>query len=195
MGRHLRRAAPAGSLRERVIPVRALLRWAEGADRAVRLVGEAAAWTGLLMVLLIAFNVIARYLFSYGVVGLQEMEWHLLAVGALFGMPYALNRGEEVRVDVLYGAFPPRVKLVVDAVGVLCLALASLLIAWLALGFVGQSFRLGEGSADPGGLPARWLLKAAIPAAFALLALQALIRFLFDLARLTGHRPIDAAGA
>ena len=178
-----------------MIPVRALLRWAEGADRAVRLVGEAAAWTGLLMVLLIAFNVIARYLFSYGVVGLQEMEWHLLAVGALFGMPYALNRGEEVRVDVLYGAFPPRVKLAVDAVGVLCLALASLLIAWLALGFVGQSFRLGEGSADPGGLPARWLLKAAIPAAFALLALQALIRFLFDLVRLTGHRPTDTAEA
>ena len=166
-----------------------LLKLADGADRLVRIIGEVVAWTGLAMVLLIAFNVIARYLFSYGVVGLQEMEWHLLAVGALFGMPYALNRGEEVRVDVLYGSFSPRVKLYVDAVGVLCLAIVSLLIAWLALGFVGQSYALGESSADPGGLSYRWILKAAIPAAFLLLGIQSLARFVFDVARLTGHRP------
>lgn len=171
--------------------MRFVLQLADGADRLVRIVGEVMAWTGLAMVLLIAFNVIARYLFSYGVVGLQEMEWHLMAVGALFGMPYALNRGEEVRVDVLYGSFPPKVKLVVDAVGVLCLGIISLMIAKLALGFVAQSYALGEGSADPGGLPYRWILKAAIPAAFLLLAIQSFARFVFDLARLTGHRPIS----
>lgn len=156
--------------------MRALLVVAARAERIVRVSGEVAAWTALALVLLVAFNVIARYLFSFGAVALQEMEWHLLAIGALFGMPYALNRGEEVRVDILYGAFPPRAKRAVDALGDLALALVSLLIAWLSLRFVAQSYALGEGSADPGGLPARWLLKAAIPAAFVLLAVQALAR-------------------
>ena len=38
--------------------------------------------------------------------------------------------------------------------------------------FVLNSFRLGEISPNPGGLPARYLLKAAIPAGFFLLLLQ-----------------------
>jgi len=171
-----------------------LLKIADGADGFVRIVGQLVAWTGLAMVLVIAFNVIARYGFSFGAVAMQEAEWHLMAIGALFGVPYALNRGEEVRVDILYGSFPPRLKRAVDAFGTLCLALAAALIAWLALGFVSQSYMLGEGSADPGGLPARWLLKACIPAAFALLALQAFARFIFDVAALTGHRPASVSG-
>jgi TRAP-type mannitol/chloroaromatic compound transport system permease small subunit len=39
---------------------------------------------------------------------------------------------------------------------------------------VGQSFSIDEKSADPGGIPHRWVLKAMIPLGFALLALQAL---------------------
>ncbi|TYC51539.1 TRAP transporter small permease subunit [Rhodobacterales bacterium] len=162
-------------------------RLTDGADRFVRLVGEIMAWTGLALVLVIAFNVCARYLFSFGSVGLQETEWHLLAVGALFGMPYALNRGEEVRVDVLYGRFSPGTKRVVNAAGALFLMIASLIIAYLSLSFVRQSFVLGEGSADPGGLPGRWLLKSAIPISFFLLALQALSTF----ARLVTSPPAD----
>ena len=163
-----------------------LLRVAGGADRLVRVAGQVMAWSGLLMVVLIAFDVIARYLFSYGSVALQEGEWHLMAVGALFGMSYGLNQGEEVRVDVLYDGFAPRTKLVIDVIAAILLALVSLAIAWLSISFVERSYILGEGSADPGGLPYRWLLKAMIPAAFLLLAVQAAARSVLLGARLRG---------
>ncbi len=153
---------------------RMMIRLADEAERFVRAIGNALAWTGLAMVLVVAFNVCARYLFSFGSVAMQEVEWHLMAVGALFGMPYALNRGEEVRVDVLYAHFPPAARRWVDGLGALLLTAASVYVVWLAIGFVDQAYALNEGSPDPGGLPARWLLKAAIPAAFALLALQSL---------------------
>ncbi|WP_226580571.1 TRAP transporter small permease subunit [Acuticoccus sediminis] len=166
----------------------ALIKIADGADRLVRIVGEIVAWSGLVMVLLIAFNVIARYFFSYGLVALQELEWHLMAVGALFGICYALNRREEVRVDVLYARFPPRVQRAIDILGSLLLGLIALKIAWLSIGFVTRSYALGEGSADPGGLPARYVLKAAIPAAFALLAVQAFARVVHDTATLAARR-------
>ncbi|UOM35197.1 TRAP transporter small permease subunit [Acuticoccus sp. I52.16.1] len=166
---------------------------ADGAERLVRIVGEIVAWTGLAMVLLIAFNVIARYFFSYGLVALQELEWHLMAVGALFGITYALNRREEVRVDVLYARFPQPVKLAIDALGALLLGLVALKIAQLSVGFVTRSYALGEGSADPGGLPARYALKAMIPTAFVLLAIQAFARLVHDIAALAAPRP-DTAG-
>ena len=158
--------------------MRPVLAFADGAHRLVRIIGEAMAWTGLAMVLLIAFNVFARYLFAYGSVALQESEWHLMAVGALFGMSYGLNQGEEVRVDVLYAGFSPSAKLAVDTLASLLLLLVALAVLALSIGFVMQSYNLAEGSADPGGLPYRWVLKACIPIAFGLLALQALANFL-----------------
>jgi TRAP-type mannitol/chloroaromatic compound transport system permease small subunit len=42
----------------------------------------------------------------------------------------------------------------------------------LSFRYVGQSWGQGEGSANPGGIPARYVLKAFIPAGFLLLALQ-----------------------
>jgi len=40
--------------------------------------------------------------------------------------------------------------------------------------FVSESYRIGEISPDPGGLPARFVLKTAIPVGFLLLMLQGL---------------------
>ena len=67
--------------------------------------GRATAWLALAIVLLMATNVVLRYLFSYGSVWTQELEWHLLTPLIMFGIAYALLKGEHVRVDVLYGNF------------------------------------------------------------------------------------------
>ena len=55
-----------------------------------------------------AVNVLLRYAFSIGSVWSQELEWHLLAPLVLFGMTYALQQGEHVRVDVFYARYSPR---------------------------------------------------------------------------------------
>jgi TRAP-type mannitol/chloroaromatic compound transport system permease small subunit len=162
-----------------------LERIADGAERAVRLIGQAMAWTGLALVLLVAANVLGRYFIGLSTVAAQELEWHLLAVGALFGMAYGLNQGGEVRVDVFFARFRPGVQALIDLLTALILLAISLYVVHLSLGFVEQSRSIGEGSPDPGGLPNRWILKAAIPAAFALLALQAAAMALRAAARLS----------
>jgi TRAP-type mannitol/chloroaromatic compound transport system permease small subunit len=143
------------------------------------------AWTGLALVLLVAANVLGRYFIGLSTVAAQELEWHLLAVGALFGMAYGLNQGGEVRVDVFFARFRPGVQALIDLLTALILLAISLYVVHLSLGFVEQSRSIGEGSPDPGGLPNRWILKAAIPAAFALLALQAAAMALRAAARLS----------
>lgn len=159
-------------------------RIADGAERAVRIVGQAMAWVGLALVLVVSANVLGRYLLGLGSVAAQELEWHLMAVAALFGMSYGLNQGGEVRVDVLFAHFRPSVQALIDLIGAILLLAVSLYVVDLSLAFVEQSLSIGEGSPDPGGLSHRWLLKAAIPVAFALLALQALAMALRALARI-----------
>ena len=137
-------------------------------------IGQLTLYLCLAMIALVATNVLLRYAFSLGSVWAQELEWHLLAAVILMGMSYALQRGDNVRVDVFYADFKPRTKFVVNVVsGLLTLAIAVLFIK-LSLGYVGQAFAIGETSPDPGGIPMRWIVKGLIPVGFGLLVLQCL---------------------
>ena len=160
-----------------------------GIERFTDLTGRATSWLALVIVVLMAVNVLLRYLFSEGSVWAQELEWHLLAPLILFGMSYALLHGEHVRVDVLYAGFSERRKLLVDLLSaVLCIAISAAVI-WLSLQYVQQSYVIGERSPDPGGLTHRWLLKALIPAAFGLFGLQAAAQAVRSFVRWKGARP------
>ncbi len=143
-------------------------------ERFTDLTGRATSWLVLVIVVLMATNVLLRYLFSYGSVWAQELEWHLLAPLILFGMSYALLHGEHVRVDVLYANFSPRKKLYVDLLSAVLSIAVSLIIIALSLKYVQQSWVIDEQSSDPGGLPYRWALKALIPLGFLFLTLQSL---------------------
>jgi TRAP-type mannitol/chloroaromatic compound transport system permease small subunit len=145
-----------------------------GIERFVDVVGEWTSWLAVVIVALMATNVLLRYLFRTGSVWSQELEWHLLVPLVLFGMSYALRHGDHVRVDILYARFSARTKLYVDLLSaVLCMAL-SVLVIWLSLHYVEQSYVIGEQSQDPGGLPYRFLLKGLIPVGFALLLAQSI---------------------
>jgi TRAP-type mannitol/chloroaromatic compound transport system permease small subunit len=137
-------------------------------------VGRATSWIALAIVLVMATNVLLRYLLRIGSVWSQELEWHLLVPLVLFGMSYAMRHGEHVRIDIVYARLGARGRARVDLVSALLTGAIALGIAWLSLKYVGQSWSIGEQSSDPGGLPFRYLLKALIPAGFVLLALQAL---------------------
>jgi TRAP-type mannitol/chloroaromatic compound transport system permease small subunit len=147
-------------------------------ERVIDALGRATSWLALVIVVLMAINVILRYLFSYGSVWAQELEWHLLAPLILFGMSYALLHGEHVRVDVLYAKFSPAAKLWIDVVAALLGIVIAAAIIWLSLKYVQQSWSIDEKSPDPGGLPWRWALKALIPIGFFFLILQSIATLL-----------------
>jgi TRAP-type mannitol/chloroaromatic compound transport system permease small subunit len=50
----------------------------------------------------------------------------------------------------------------------------SVLVIWLSLGYVEQSWANNEGTANPGGIEHRYIVKSLIPIGFALLLLQSL---------------------
>lgn len=158
-------------------------------ERSVDLIGRAASWLTLAIVVLMAIDVLMRYAFSIGSVWAQELEWHLLAPLVLFGMTYALLKGEHVRVDVFYARYSSRTQAAVDLLSaLLAVAMAALVIRY-SIQFVSQSYVINEISSDPGGLTHRWMLKALIPVGFAVFGLMASAQGVAAALRLFGPQP------
>ena len=168
---------------------RALLR----VEACIDALGQLTLLLTLAMIGLVATNVLLRYAFSLGSVWSQELEWHLLAAIILLGMSHALQRGENVRVDLFYAGFGPRLKFAVDLLSHGLLLLIALAFVKLSWGYVLQSYAIGETSADPGGLPMRWVVKGLIPIGYSLLALQTLAALVRTV--LAERRRREAAGA
>jgi TRAP-type mannitol/chloroaromatic compound transport system permease small subunit len=89
-------------------------------------------------------------------------------------MSYALLHGEHVRVDIVYAGLRPRTKLVIDVIAHVLSIVFCVVVIWLSIPYVQQSWSIGEGTANPGGIDYRYVVKAIIPIGFALLLLQSL---------------------
>lgn len=138
-------------------------------------VGKLSAVLLLLLLLNVFYDVIMRYLLNDVSIGMQELEWHLYATVFLLGISYSLSQNGHVRVDILYNQMRPRHQAMVDIGGTLLLLIPfALLITWYGTGFVVESYQLGEGSGDPGGLPNRWIIKSMIPLSFLLLIISSI---------------------
>ena len=149
-------------------------RLAGGIDAFVDFVGRMTSWVALVLALVMGANVLLRYGFSLGWIWAQELEWHLLVPLVLFGMSYALRHGELVRVDILFATFRPRTKQAIELISAIIAMIFSLLVIWLSLAYVQQSWVIGEGTANPGGIDYRYVIKSIIPIGFGLLFLQSL---------------------
>lgn len=148
------------------------IRFAEALNERV---GTAVSWLTTVLVIVVCYDVFTRYLLKNSLVAVQELQWHLFALIFLIGAAYSLKHDKHVRVDVFYSRFSPRAQAWVNLVGSLLFLLPfCIIVIYSSQTFVANAFRIGEISPDPGGLPARWILKAAIPAGFVLLLLQGL---------------------
>lgn len=128
-----------------------------------------------LLVLLVVYDALNRYLFQSGSIALQELEWHLFDVVIMLGIAYTLQRASHVRVDIFYDGYTPKTRHIINVIGALFFILPfSLLIIYVGFDFVLMSFEQMEASSDPGGLPYRFIVKSLMPLAFVLLIVQSL---------------------
>jgi TRAP-type mannitol/chloroaromatic compound transport system permease small subunit len=156
-------------------------------------VGRAVSWLMFGMVLVVFTDVILRYVFNRSAVWAQELEWHLFGVVYLLAAGYTLLYDEHVRVDILYSRWPARKKAWFDFVLLFVFFFPScLMIIATTWPFVRNSFAVLEGSPDPGGLPARWALKAVILVGFGLLILQGISQAIKSFYVAMGWEPPEA---
>ena len=136
-------------------------------------IGKAVAWLALLMVIVQFIVVIMRYVFGIGSIFMQESIIYLHATVFMLGAGYTLLHNGHVRVDIFYREASPRRKAVVDIVGVaIFLIPVCALIWWGSWSYVGNSWRVFEGSRETSGIQAVFLLKTVILVFVVLVVLQ-----------------------
>lgn len=154
----------------------------------VRRVGEFAAWFNVILIGVIVVQVVMRYGFSKGLVPLEELMWHLYAVAFMFGMAYAVTNDSHIRVDLVHMALPKRVQHVFEILGILFLLMPFLWILFdHSLGWTIEAYRVGESSANPTGLPHRWIIKSVVPITMVLIFIAALARLIQEFMLLLHH--------
>ena len=162
-------------------------------DRVNEWIGHVVVSFAVIFFVLIIFgDVILRYFFNTSFVVLAELEWHVFAFIFLIGAGYTLLHDGHVRVDIFYSLMSQKKKAWVDLIGVLiflvpsCYVVLTTTIPWTIV-----SYEIGEVSIDTGGLPARFLIKAAIPVGYTLILIQGISLFLKSLFVILG-KPMEA---
>lgn len=165
-----------------------LLKVSNAIDLLNENIGRGVSWLNTLLVVVICYDVTARYLFNSSSAGIVELEWHLFSFIFLLGAAYALLYDRHVRVDVFYQNFTEKKKAWINLTGTLLFLIPFCIITINAsFIFTANAFAINEGSPDPGGLPARYIVKAAIPLGFFLLLLQAISLAFKSILTLTGN--------
>jgi len=122
----------------------------------------------------IMYDVIGRRFFATGSTMLQELEWHIHGVIAMFAIGFAYTRNAHVRIDVIAHRFPDRFKLWMEFVAIVALLIPFLLfITWYGYEFAERAFQRGEGANGGRGLPHRWIIKSVVPVACVLIIMAA----------------------
>ena len=144
--------------------MQALLKIADAIEVVLRRIADAGAWAFIACIAVITIDVVTRkfgfQLPQLGSTRLQELEWHLHTVLFCTWLGYAYIRNAHIRIDVFIGGLSPRGRLWLELGCCIVFALPYLLIATpYAQEFFLVSFRQGESSDAPTGLPSRWVVK------------------------------------
>lgn len=144
-------------------------------DICNRTLAKVASVCAIVMMFCQVFSVVARYVFSYGIISVQEAVIYGHATLFLLGAAFLLQMNEHVRVDIFYGMMRAKHRRIVDIVAMLAFVLPVCgVIAWSAWTYVARSWGTLEGSPQSGGIPALFLLKSGILIFAISIALQAI---------------------
>lgn len=154
-----------------------MLKTADTFEAIILKVSAVCCWSSALLIAVIILNVTMRYGFSNGLILFEEIQWHLYAIGIMFGLSYAEITNSQVRVDVVASMLKPKTVLKWEIFGAIVFVFPTIfVILFNSFDYVASSYLIGESSSSPLGMPFRWAIKAAIPASFILLAMAVLAR-------------------
>ncbi len=150
-----------------------------------KFIGQWISWLALFLVLGVFLTVILRYLFHQPSIMLQEADMWLHSMVFMLGIAYTLAVDDHVRVDIFYRGASKKQQLWTDLLGSLFLLLPVAGYLWSnSWHYVMLSWKIGESSAEVGGLSHLYLLKTLLLLLPALLVLQGIAIILKTISQL-----------
>lgn len=97
----------------------------------------------VLICLLVVAQIVARQLGTM-VPSADEFAAYAMAASGFLALPYALQRGAHIRVELLYRLLPSRARRAADVLSTLVGLLIALYLAWYCALFVLESYEFNE---------------------------------------------------
>ncbi len=159
-----------------------LLKWI---DNISIYTGKIFRWAGLLLSLVVLYEVAARYLFNRPTMWVFDTSLILYSMLFIFGATYVLWEQKHIKVDVLYNRWSPRTQRVIDAIFYLVFFFPFVCVMiWFGSKMAYISTVAGEiSNSSTWGEPI-YLWKWMIPVGFSLLLLQGIAEFVRTIQKL-----------
>jgi len=154
-------------------PSAGLIQTVRAIDKFTDTTGTWIAWLNVPLVLAVAYEVIARYLFNAPTIWSFDVTYMLYGTIFMLGCAYALHKGAHIRTDFYYEKWSDRTRGMVDSISYIVFFFPSIIMLGVASGNEAwYSFTIGEMSEQTPWRPILWPFKAVVPLTCALLLLQ-----------------------
>ncbi len=137
------------------------------------ILGRLIAVAMILLVLMMTYEVVARYLFSAPTIWVYESSFMVNGAAFMLGTAYALLKGAHVRTDIFWETYSERRKGIIDLCSYLILFFPSM-ITLMYIGFdaAAYSWIINERSQESMWRVIMWPFRSSIPLAAILFMIQ-----------------------
>jgi len=142
-------------------------------DKFTDFTGTLVAWLNVPMVLVVSYEVIARYMFGAPTIWSFDLTYMLYGTIFMLGAAYALHKGAHIRTDFLYEKWSVKTQGLVDSTSYIIFFFPSIFVFLLVSGQEAwYAFDIGETSEQTPWRPILWPFKAVVPLTCLLLLIQ-----------------------
>jgi TRAP-type mannitol/chloroaromatic compound transport system permease small subunit len=142
-------------------------------DKFTDTTGTWVAWLNVPLVLVVAYEVFARYLFDAPTIWSFDVTYMLYGTIFMLGSAYALHKGAHIRTDFFFEKWSIRTKGMIDSIAFLVFFFPSIFVFFLVSGQEGwYAMLIGETSEQTPWRPILWPFKLVVPLACLLLLVQ-----------------------
>lgn len=135
----------------------------------------------------VAVEVVSRSLLKSPTIWAVEVATYSLIISGFLGSAYVLRQGRHLEVSLFIDRLTPKVKSYIGVLTDIAAVIFCVIVVLYAIRFVGLSRMIGAVSVSELRVPL-WLPQMAVPAGFALLALEFFSRILVRLGLVSGER-------
>lgn len=142
--------------------------------------GKATSWFTIVVILMVIYEIVMRYVFHRPTIWASEGMILLCAILYVIGGAWTLLEKRHVKIDFIYERFSPRQQAILDVITFFFFALYMGMMLWATSKYAWESVQLTERSGSPWNPPV-YPIKIALALGVLLILLQGIANFVRDL--------------
>lgn len=140
--------------------------------------GKITSWLVLILTLMMASEVMMRYLFNAPTKWSYDVSWMMLAAFTALGLGHVLLRDENIRVDIIYSNLTPRTRFAIDTILTLVLLFpVAIILAWSSIDHTVYAWKVDEIGSRGYWMPPMFPVRLVVTIGIVLMAVQSISYF------------------